>query len=439
MGVSLVLEVLPKKINKKEWEKVYLETLELIKAYPFSMLKEIDIYGKKVLAISPAEEQEGENRYWKISGDFESMKIGETFILYKNLDNYGHSTVNNIEDILKYHLEDRMAIKIFDSKTQGYPYHRYILAICCLIEYRLNGSAILYGNFDVAQAQKAIDWANSILDTPIGLPVKVNYGELYNRLKQIENGIVNLKDFYHLAQGRKEMYESIKKNFKEREIFDFFKDRMKDCRLATAVGNINAMIDFLNMGYSVENLCDLCCFQENGPRFQEEDFVRALCSTWIFIPEENKKAMDIFVVPEGKSDTVYSLFGKAFLTMSGLLGMHIEKYIPKDEISSILKCKFKCLNKIDFIIQEENETILKTLEDIMKYRNKLKREFRIYEESNTISDLEYCTYWKEGISLSEDIIKLIEVAKNLLCKMNSEFEKLGKRWNTYRSARKTYR
>lgn len=425
MGVSLFLEALPEKINKREWEKVYLETLKLVRAYPFSMLKEIDIHGEKVPAISLAVEQEDENRYWKISGDFVSMKRGETFMLYKDLNNYTHFTANNLGDILKYRLEDRMATIIFDSKTQGYPYHRYILAICCLIEHRLSGSAILYGNFDDTQAQKAIDWANSILDTPIDLPIVVNYRELYNRLKQIKNGKVYLKDFYYLAQNGKGMYEFIKENFNEREIFDFFKDRMKDYHLATVVGNINIMIDFLNMGYSVEDLCDLCCLQEDGPKFQEEDFVSALCSTWIFVPEENRKAMDVFVTPEGKSDTVYSLFGKAFLTMSRLMGMNIEKYIPKDEITSILKYKLKCLNNVDSIIKEKNKTILKTLEEIMKYRNRMKKQFKSYEESNTIYDLEYCIYWKEGIGLSEDIITLMEVIKDLLGEINSKFEESG--------------
>lgn len=460
MDAYLILEILPEKIKKKEWEDLFLETLELIKAYPFSRKEFMDIHGLKVQAILPV--KEGKN-YWEISGDFKSMKSAGTFVMFKNLDHYirhsskriylskekpkprkelgsgeelesgedlklGENSASgkkleigeniesreNNEDILKYRLQNKNLVPLFYANTRGYTYHPYILAICCLIEQRLSGSAILRGTFDYMQAQKAIDWANSILDNPADLPIIVNYGKLYNRLKEISSGRVPIADFHYIAHKEKRMYEYLKDNFEEKEIFDLFKNLMKKYNSATETNNICIMIDFLNMGYSIDSLCNISCFHDDGPRFKEEDFVKALCSTWISIPDEKRKAIDVLVVPKDYPDTVYGFLGKAPMAMCSLSGMNIEKYISKDEVSSILKLKFPGLDKIDFIIEGEMEMTVNTLDEIIVHRNKLKKKLQDFEELNTISDVDCCICWKEGMNLSEELKTLMKTARDLI-------------------------
>ena len=40
MGIYMELDVIPAQINPDEWREVYLESLQLLKAYPFVRLTE---------------------------------------------------------------------------------------------------------------------------------------------------------------------------------------------------------------------------------------------------------------------------------------------------------------------------------------------------------------------------------------------------------------
>jgi hypothetical protein len=134
MGIMIRLDIMPDEIEKGAWESCFEETLELIKAYPFATLKE-EVKNGQGLTLKKTEEeifdwQGRKERYWKISGDLETRQLGESFILYKNLDTY------------------RMAPNksVFYDKTQGLPYHIPMLAIASLIESRFPFYASVTGD-----------------------------------------------------------------------------------------------------------------------------------------------------------------------------------------------------------------------------------------------------------------------------------------------------
>ncbi|MEW9110042.1 MAG: hypothetical protein AB2374_11890 [Cytobacillus gottheilii] len=186
MGIYVGLDIIPQKISQEEWQNVFEETLQLIKAYPFATQNVDNVDGFKRLVLDRTEEQfvEGygpEEKYWKINGDLESKETGESFTLFSNFERYREFNEDKLkEDILLYLTEEGggRARKVFYSKTQGKDYHTFLLGIATLIESRFPKFACVYGDISKEQAQKAVEWANSILEKPIALPVRVNYSKL---------------------------------------------------------------------------------------------------------------------------------------------------------------------------------------------------------------------------------------------------------------------
>ncbi|WP_191276183.1 hypothetical protein [Neobacillus kokaensis] len=115
-----------------------------------------------------------------------SKRFAETFKLYRDICHYQSGQLErNRNDILFE--EDRLMIDVFSSKTQGFEYHLYILAIAMLIESRLPNNALVNGNIDYDQCVKAKQWADQYLSSLIEIPVRVDVDKLLSRTAQIKD------------------------------------------------------------------------------------------------------------------------------------------------------------------------------------------------------------------------------------------------------------
>lgn len=56
MGTYINLSILPTNISSSEWELIYDESLELLKAYPFADIEEREFFGYKVQTYVKAAE-----------------------------------------------------------------------------------------------------------------------------------------------------------------------------------------------------------------------------------------------------------------------------------------------------------------------------------------------------------------------------------------------
>ncbi|MBV7276438.1 hypothetical protein I6U48_26515 [Clostridium sp. PL3] len=405
MGVYINLDIVPSKIDKEEWESVYLESLELIKAYPLASIIREDIGRSKRLVLEKAREQGyGENRFWSVSGDIESKQIGENFILYKNLEKYsrGNGAIN--KDILQVIMKAREGLStVFDSKTQGEEYHFYILSIAALIEDRLKGRAIVYGDFTKEQAEKAINFANNILKEPIKLPVRVDEGELLKRLEELS--IKNLSNFLdlYITENKDGLCEFIRENFSEQEIMNYFKSGLKEYNSATQLGAERIMIRFLNMGYSLEELSNVCCLDEGGPKYNGEEFIKALGSTWVFVEKEYRENMSIFVKEAVKPQYVEYQFGTAFLDMCGLLGRYCNRYITMEEGIKILRDKLGYINGLEEIVQGKYNEAVEVLKKYGKELDDIKTEYSETIEKNIIMDYDVLLKWDDSLEIADFI------------------------------------
>jgi len=221
MGVYIRLSIIPDAINIDAWERVYEESLELINAYLFlDRIVDTEIYGCNWVYTDRTKERplEGYDGLlgWYTFGDCVTHNYAEAFSLLRDLDYYRkiqkrrceHVNANDrggdgdcyksiCNEILcsLYNwsgndMNNRITTNvtdIFDSKTQGYPYHQYILAIACLIESRFPKYAAVHGDISKGQMQSAIDWANGILKKPIQITDRADNERLLKRIKDVIN------------------------------------------------------------------------------------------------------------------------------------------------------------------------------------------------------------------------------------------------------------
>lgn len=432
MGVYINLEIMPSKISKEDWESVYKETLELINAYPFACIKTDYVQGMERIFIDRAEEiikDDGvkKTRHWSVCGDLETKRIGETFVLYEDIEKYNKDGEKDINDIFELYLNDSTngIIRIFYSKTQGEEYHMYVLALACLIESRLKGRAVVYGDITKEQAEIAIEWANGILETPIQLPVRTDYNELVSRLRGLAKENI-LDSFISLKIGEDEqkLNEFIAENFDKEEINKYYMSNLKN--EYTSAGQLGAekiLINYLNMGYSLEEVCDLFCYKEEGPKFKEIDFVRAIADTWLFIPLKYRECMNMLKKSSDNPAKIYHQFGLMFLNI-GFLGRLNNEYIPFEEGLTILNNKFPEVQDIRKLVEDKNIEIIGMLQKMETELSQISESVIELHENKIVCDFDELIYYTAEHQLSQEIEELIKQVKGFALDTINSDEKI---------------
>ncbi len=74
---------------------------------------------------------------------------------------------------------------LWGAKTQGEPYHMYLLATARLIESRLGGKAYVYGDITMGQCDRAVRMANEYLDRKINTPDQCDLDRLLSRIDDL--------------------------------------------------------------------------------------------------------------------------------------------------------------------------------------------------------------------------------------------------------------
>lgn len=128
---------------------------------------------------------------WCAVGDYETMHTAEEYFLSRNMIKEGDYKENALDALLgllptdlNYDGEDAQFGQIYNvwgNKTQGEPYHIYLLAIACLIESRLGNKAFVYGDITRAQCKRAVELANIHLKEPIDIPARCDKERFWKR------------------------------------------------------------------------------------------------------------------------------------------------------------------------------------------------------------------------------------------------------------------
>ena len=90
MGVGIRMR-LSKSITRNEWEKVYDESLQLIKTFPLAEMRCVECKGVETLCLVQTEdrvENRGRNcgrRYWRADCDYINMHTAEEYMLFRDM------------------------------------------------------------------------------------------------------------------------------------------------------------------------------------------------------------------------------------------------------------------------------------------------------------------------------------------------------------------
>lgn len=329
MGIRIELDVDFSKVEQEQWESVYRESLELLEYYPFmDNIVDEDSYSRAMVYTDRTKERYLSPWYpdiqgWYVIGDLDSYRHAESFMLVKDSTFYRYKkpdreTGDIYFSLIKWYNDADQEIqavrtggtRIFDSKTQGYDYHKYLLGIALLIEDRLKPHAVVSGDITRAQLRKSMGWVNECLERKISLPDRYSYTTLFSRVKkqlkreaaQIE-GLINLL----LYPENKELGDFIRNNFSHEAILEYWTKVLKNSAPGT-IGMGRKIERYLHMQFCLEDLCNILVLKENGKCMTPEECMTAVLETGILTMMGYHDSTSLFQEESALKKVFYAVF-----------------------------------------------------------------------------------------------------------------------------------
>lgn len=354
MGIFIHMDV-SKSVKKEEWNKVYAETLQLVKAFPLAEQRTVRCKGIDTICLTPTEEHEmpwsrfdkKPNTGWWADGDYETMRTAETYYLPKDLvedrepePDAGDALLGVLPAYLDYEWKDDLCshtYKKWGSKTQGEPYHLYLLAIACLIESRLGKKAFVYGDITRGQCIRAVEMANEFLDEPIHVPDRCSMERFFARVSDLPlTEEEKMSVFVSLYLGTKDAEFGLfcRKVYSKNACDKYWKKMFKK-NYVGAVGFSEKLKTYLLWGFDLEELCTFVNYHDKDGIPQYEEFVRMIMDAKVHLPEKNCE--DILEIDQEESQpySIYTLFAQ--FTFSAARNKKVDRYIPVEEVRKALK------------------------------------------------------------------------------------------------------
>lgn len=377
MGTYINLSIISSNISNLEWEQVYDESLKLVNAFPFADVAEREFFGYKLPVYVKANEKTAPEQHWFARGDLNSKRFAETFILYRDISHYQAAQSGSSQKDILFE-DDQWKIDIFSSKTQGYEYHLYILAIAMLIESRLPERALVSGNIDYEQCVKAKEWADQYLSSPIEIPVRVDVDKLLSRATHNNemDQIKFIKEWF--IEDQEEIFKTIYTRFTKNTFSDWFCSELKSYSYPNQLGGLKLLIYYLNVTADLNELFYMVCKSEKGPQFPDLEVIRAIARTWVCLPREKFSFLDAFGKISGHPEVTERQFGTVMLDMM-FAGREIKTYIPLTDVSIILAEYLPIpASEIESMLKQE---ISKIEEQLLAFHNQIRQVLEITEAS----------------------------------------------------------
>lgn len=367
MGIYINLNI-SRSVTREEWKKVYEESLKLVEAFPLADIDKIGYAGEEVTCIVPTMEQESVSVFgkprtgWAATGDYETMKMAEEYFFPKDLVDEakidaeaGDAMMEELSSFASLEYDDPKASRVYslwNSKTQGEPYHMYLLAIACMVEDRLGTKAYVRGDITRGQCRKAVEMANYYLDNPIRIPARCDMYRLYERISMLPlSGEEKLDAFRKVYLGKtdEEFGEFIRNHFSADIICNFWRNRFKNYSIQM-VGFRDEIKEYLSMGFEIADLCTLSSLQDNDGIPRHEKFVKIIMDSKLHQKEKN--CYDYLEIDQ-ESEQTYGIWtlmvGFAFQSAKN---HKVDRYIPIEEIRASLKNGLGEKCDVDAVVDE---------------------------------------------------------------------------------------
>lgn len=354
MGIYIHLAI-SKSVTKKEWEAVYEETLELIRHFPLTERRKVNIHGVNTICLVKTEEHAfpselecyKEQVGWATDGDSETLKTAEEYFLPRDLvkDN---AVVEEVQDALlgacpaylRYDWKDERFSHVYDkwgNKTQGEPYHIYLLAVACLIEARLGKKAFVYGDITRGQCKKAVEVANKFLENKIDLPDRCSTDRLMRRISDLdfpEKEKLDIFEVFYLGTKDAAFGEFIRQNFTEESLNDYWKCKFENSRVGT-VGFNERVSEYLLWGFEIDKLCEYVNFKDEEGNLLYEKFVTRIMDAKLHVKEKNCSDQLKIDQEEEHPYSIWTLFAQ--FGFAGAQNKKVDRYVSIEKIREDLK------------------------------------------------------------------------------------------------------
>lgn len=348
MGI-FIYETVSKSVTREEWEAVYEETLLLLEGFPLAERGAITYAGKEVICAVPSKERTDRKgrKGWSASMDYDSLRRAESYHLSRDLiggskvdPEAGDAIMGVLPAYLNYDWNDEKCRKVYslwDAKSQGEPYHMYILAVACLIEDRLGEKAFVYGDITQGQCKKAVELANPYLKNPIRVPARCEKQRLYERISRLpleDLEKVELFKALYLGVQEESFGNFMKEHFQASVLSEYWKDCFSRLSIGTA-GFGKYLKTYLSYGFDLEPLCSMINRKDEEGNPRHEQFIKAVMECKLH--RKDKHTGDYLDIEQESQQpySIWTLFAKA--VFGSAYNRKVNRYIPLEEIRGALK------------------------------------------------------------------------------------------------------
>jgi len=376
MGIFINISI-STAVTKEEWAGVYKETLRLVDALPFAEERTLPIRGIQTTCLTKTRERTDQVDWyddrtrtgWATDGDYVTLRGAERYFLPRDLvtdESYDpdapDALLSRVPTILDYDWDDprfQKYYRIWGAKTQGMPYHLYLLAIACLIVSRLGPKAYVYGDITKGQCRRAVELANAHLDEKIDIPDQCSPQKLLRRVKNIPfTEAEKLKVFTRLYLGNKDACfgNTAREYFSEEAFDEYWKTRFGYYEITT-YGFSDTLFDYLLWGFDIEKLARYVSFCDKEGVAHYDVFVRKIMDSKLHLKEKDLEDYVKIDQEDGELYGISTLFAQ--FALGGAKNRKVGRYIPIEEIrkSLISAVGDKCdVNKIiEEYLKKESE------------------------------------------------------------------------------------
>jgi hypothetical protein len=412
MGLYIHLTVNFKDISNKDWEDAWHESLDIFKKFPLPLSRHtIETHkGQKrhVYSQNLIPNKGKKDECWYLEGDLLSMQTAETFVMYRHLDAYKedgsshHGCFKNSvfkTDEPEYP-SSANGIELWDSKTQGYPFHLAILAVGIMLENKFPNNCYLHGDIEYKQVEVMLEWLHNVYGKTFQEPICFDADRLYEKLDAVYSDKKSLIErFTGLYMGnRTDEFKALLRFMGKKKTYDHYAKDLNDFNALNQWGAQDIMRTVLEV---TEDVHELVAFVENAieqrlkkeKNFEWAHVLEMLCGDYIFVNPMERESMKRLTTKGEDMDTINDVFGRLFMKMSGM--PHISPlYVSSDELLEIFALRDP----------KNGDKYRKIIED---YQKKLKDLTKTVDKTVEAIDesLEKSTEFQEHIEEKEDIVE----------------------------------
>jgi hypothetical protein len=368
MGLSISMHVDCHAIDDERWEAAYLTSLQLLEQFPAPLARRVreDVGRLQRLVVTKniVRDVDLPEERWEIDRELGSGRSAEPFVLYRHLDYYrkrierfGEKPPETTGDILRPRVREDGSepdwyevggYEVFDSKTQGYPYHYAVLAVGMLLEASFPRHALVCGNITRRQAEQTAEWGTAVLGRRLPLPLIVDGPRLWKRVKEAfpaSNPLDTIQRFRTLLVGDEEaklrvLNEVHAEPQAVRRIYLQELDRYHSLNQHGARALIHAVC---NVDGDLARAIDWACGprdaaagqeldkQATTGRFQPEELLKTLCHSFLTVPLHEREALQSFQLPTDLLANIEEMFVHILLMMSGM-PTAVDWYLDEEQL-----------------------------------------------------------------------------------------------------------